>query len=77
MMSRADNMPKSESPKKGQITVKVSEELIAIAEELARLQGDTVAEIYRTALKRGLSALTEEDTKFRVHKKVMKGLNGD
>lgn len=73
-MSRATAMPKSESPRKGQITVKVSEELIAIAEGLAQLQGDSVAEIYRSALKKGLSAMVEEDGKFRVHEKVVKGL---
>jgi hypothetical protein len=67
-------VPESRSPKKSQITVKVSEELISIAEQLAQLQGDTVAEIYRAAFKKGLSALVEEDTKFRVHKKVLKGL---
>lgn len=73
-MSETKTMPKSGSPRKGQVTVKVSEELIAIAEELARLQGNTVAEIYRSAIQKGLSAMAEEDVKFRVHKKVVQGL---
>ena len=73
-MSVEATMPESKSPRKGQITVKVSAELISIAEELAQLQGDSVAEVYRSALKKGLSALVEEDAKFRVHKKVVKGL---
>jgi hypothetical protein len=74
VMSVEATMPESKSPRKGQITVKVSAELISIAEELAQLQGDSVAEVYRSALKKGLSALVEEDAKFRVHKKVVKGL---
>lgn len=73
-MSSAEAMPEIKSNRKGQITVKVSNELIAIAEGLAQLQGDSVAEIYRSALKKGLSAMVEEDGKFRVHEKVVKGL---
>lgn len=67
-------MPESKSPKKVQITVKVLTELIAIAKQLVQLPKDSVAEIYRSALKKGLSALVEEDGKFRVHSKVVKGL---
>jgi hypothetical protein len=74
VMSKGSEMPEIRANRKEQITVKVSAELIEIAQRLAQLQGDSVSEIYRSALKRGLSAMVEEDGKFRVHEKVVKGL---
>ena len=59
---------------KEQVTVKLSEELIQIAEQLASRRGDSFSEILRIAIRSGLASLAEIDTKFLVNQKVAKGL---
>jgi DNA-binding protein Fis len=71
MSSEVNVSPKSNS-QRDQISIRISTQIRDIAEELADLQGEPVSEIYRMALKIGLSALVEQDNKFRVHDKLMR-----
>jgi DNA-binding protein Fis len=74
MSSEVNVSPKSNS-QRDQISIRISTQIRDIAEELAELQGEPVSEIYRMALKIGLSVLVEQDNKFRVHDKLMRRTN--
>jgi DNA-binding protein Fis len=74
MSSEVNVSPKSNS-QRDQISIRISTQIRDIAEELAELQGEPVSEIYRMALKIGLSVLVEQDNKFRVHDKLMHRTN--
>jgi hypothetical protein len=76
MSSEVVMSPKSNS-QRDQISVRISDPVKKIAKELAELQGEPVSEIYRMALKIGLSVLVEQDNKFRVHSTLMEKLRID
>jgi predicted DNA-binding protein len=69
--------PDTPSPSKVQITIRISPEMQAIADRLARLQGKPIAEVYRTSFELGLAELVSKDTSFRVHQKVLRRLGLD